>query len=593
MAVGLADRYNSVDPLLGSLVDRYNDETGYLLRPWDWVHDKADEYAWGTQREVMESVRDNRYTAVPSCHDSGKSWVASRIIGWWMDTHPPGSAFVVSTAPTAAQVHAILWRELNRLHEYASLKGKINRAGYPQWYMGNELVGYGRKPSDYDESAFQGIHSEYPLIVVDEAGGIKKSLFDAVDALATNENARVLAIGNPDDPGSYFATVAKADSDWHVIQIDGLRTPNFCYPIIVGDDPDHPRYPLVAALMAAEGISFNTEDVPPSIRPNLLSPLWVEERIIRWGGVAKDAHRQMTPAELAQHVQQRCATSSLFMAKVRGIFPDTRSQGVLPLGWVQLAINRWKDWVDAGKPPQVGRRVVGVDPAYLGTEGDETAIALRQGECVERVVRYRDADTIETADNAARYLHESGSIAVVDVIGIGAGVVDSLRKYKREGKIKAEIIQFVAGASSTRYDRIGALRFRNDRAAAWWNFRERLDPSRGSRVMLPDDERLIEELVSVKVVNQEGGILKIESKEEIRKRLGRSSDSADSVVQSFWMTGDTLSGSEVAWRPAAKQFEQMQHDVIRYDGYNPFTDEHFDLHGIGDGMDFDTELQEY
>ena len=189
--------------LIDQLAQRFDDEHGYLLRPVDWVTERADEYAWSTQRELMESVRDNRYTACPSCHDSGKSWSASRIIGWWMDSHPTGSAFVVSTAPTAAQVSSILWREVQRLHVRANMKGQINRAGYPQWYMGpgkGELVGYGRKPSDYDESAFQGIHSEYPLIVIDEAGGIKKHLFDAVDALATNENARVLAIGNPDDP---------------------------------------------------------------------------------------------------------------------------------------------------------------------------------------------------------------------------------------------------------------------------------------------------------------------------------------------------------------------------------------------------------
>jgi hypothetical protein len=582
-----AERYNAVDPTFGNLSKRYNDEIGYLLRPTAWLKDKADEYAWGQQREIFESVRDNRYTAVPSCHDSGKSYAASRIIAWWMDSHPTGSAFVVSTAPTAAQVSAILWRELNRVHDKAELKGRINRAGYPQWYIGNELVGYGRKPSDYDESAFQGIHSEYPLIVIDEAGGIKKHLFDAVDALATNEGARVLAIGNPDDPGSYFAQICKPNQGWHVIQIDGLRTPNFCREIVVGPDAEHPRYPLTAALMAAEGIPFNEEKVPPNIRPMLLNPLWVEERIWRWAGVSKTAHLEMGPAELAEHVRNRCATSALFQAKVRGVFPDTNSTGVLPLGWVQQAVNRWHDWDDAGRPAQNGRRVVGVDPAYKGTEGDETAIAVRQGNVVEKVIRFRDADTIETAENAARYLNEPHALAVVDVIGIGAGVVDQLRRWKRDGELSADIIQFVAGSSSTRYDKIGALRFRNDRAAAWWNFRELLDPSRGSRVCIPDDDRLIEELVTVKVVNQEGGILKVELKDEIRKRLGRSTDAADALIQSFWIPGEAATGesSEVQWKPQATDVERSVHGIISYDGYDPFTDEDFDLHE----WDFDTE----
>ncbi|WP_448640271.1 hypothetical protein [Geodermatophilus sp. URMC 63] len=43
-------------------------------------------------------------------------------------------------------------------------------------------MAYGRKPADYDQAAFQGIHAKYVLVVLDEADGIPKSLFDAVDS---------------------------------------------------------------------------------------------------------------------------------------------------------------------------------------------------------------------------------------------------------------------------------------------------------------------------------------------------------------------------------------------------------------------------
>jgi hypothetical protein len=46
-------------------------------------------------------------------------------------------------------------------------------------------VAYGRKPADYDPAAFQGIHARYVLVIIDEADGVPKSIFDAVDALAT------------------------------------------------------------------------------------------------------------------------------------------------------------------------------------------------------------------------------------------------------------------------------------------------------------------------------------------------------------------------------------------------------------------------
>jgi hypothetical protein len=52
---------------------------------------------------------------------------AARIAAWWLDVHPPGEAFVVSTAPTFSQVRAILWREIGRAHR----KGGLPR-GWPR-----------------------------------------------------------------------------------------------------------------------------------------------------------------------------------------------------------------------------------------------------------------------------------------------------------------------------------------------------------------------------------------------------------------------------------------------------------------------------
>src|SRR5215212_7737427 len=80
-------------------------------------------------------------------------------------------------------------------HGKGQLPGRITLDD--EWYMGvggKELVAFGRKPADHDQSAFQGIHALNPLILVDEACGVPKSIFDAVDALATNSDAPVLAI---------------------------------------------------------------------------------------------------------------------------------------------------------------------------------------------------------------------------------------------------------------------------------------------------------------------------------------------------------------------------------------------------------------
>lgn len=515
-------------------------KTDYANLPERWVTDKTKEHIWLGQQNILRSVRDNRYTAVPSCHDAGKSFIAARTVAWWIDTHPPGEAFVVTTAPTAAQVSAILWREIQRAHRKAGLVGRITTAGYPQWKLDDlELIGYGRKPADYADDAFQGIHARYVLVVIDEACGVNRQLFDAVDSLVTNEYARVLAIGNPDDPTSHFAEICKPDSGWNVIRLDGLATPNFTEVQVNSVKCDQCRRtgrtrPLLADLMEQERIPYSTEEVPEDLRPMLLSPLWVEERLHRWVG----RPNQTTT------VGQMAARSALWTSKVRGMFPTSSTDGVIPLGWAEAAMARWENWVADGRPTIHGNHVIGVDVAGKGE--DETAAAVRVGHCVTEVRKYPQADTMEVAGYMVALQGLHGGRIVIDSIGIGAGVLDRLR----EVGIPSE--GFVASAAAHGIkDASGEFEFINARAAAWWAMRDLLDPSRGSRVMLPRDEMLLADLTTPTWRVRSNGKIQVEDKGEVRKRLGRSTDAGDAVIHSFWTGLGTMDAPDnvgaVSW----------------------------------------------
>lgn len=509
----------------------------YDSDPKRWGAEKLGEFFWSKQTEILISLATNRYTAVQSCHDAGKSFIAARAAVKWLDQYDPGEAFVVSTAPTSAQVSAILWREIGRAHKKGAFHGNITTAGYPQWKIGGELVGYGRKPADYSQSAFQGIHARYVLVIIDEACGVDANLFNAVDALVTNANARVLAIGNPDDPTSHFATVCKPDSGWHTIRIDGLRTPNFTQDAV--DWLDCPQCqsigrdkPLLSRLFAEEGIPYTEEFVPEDLRDMLLSPLWVEERLHRWVGLPNE---NQTLAEIASQ-------SSLFVSKVRGLFPDSTTEGIIPLGWVEAAISRWQDWRDAGSPalPVNERHVLGVDVADQGE--DQTVVAFREGHIVHEIRKYRNADTMETVGYVnASMSARPGSTVILDSIGIGAGVLARLRE------LKVPAIGFVASGSAKGIkDRSNEFTFSNLRAAAWWRMRELLDPSQpgGAKVMFPDSEILRADLTAPKWKVLSGGSIQLESKDDIRKRLGRSTDEGDAVVMAFWQGRGTVDSTQ-------------------------------------------------
>lgn len=80
---------------------------------------------------------------MPACHGPGKSFIAARIAAWWIDVHPPGTAKVLTSAPTFDQVKSILWGELKRTHSKGKLEGRTNTT---QWYIGDERLAFGRKP---------------------------------------------------------------------------------------------------------------------------------------------------------------------------------------------------------------------------------------------------------------------------------------------------------------------------------------------------------------------------------------------------------------------------------------------------------------
>src|ERR1700744_1320263 len=76
---------------------------------------------WSAQRAIAASVERHKRTAVRAAHRVGKSYPAAGLAAWWVDTHP--DSLVVSSAPSAHQVHGVLWKEIRKLHSALKLPG--------------------------------------------------------------------------------------------------------------------------------------------------------------------------------------------------------------------------------------------------------------------------------------------------------------------------------------------------------------------------------------------------------------------------------------------------------------------------------------
>lgn len=443
----------------------------YSRDPVGWVRQRLGQTVWSKQAEILQSVRDHRRTAVRSGHGVGKSWTAALVACWWLDTHPPGEAFVVSTAPTFSQVRAILWRYIRKHHRAAGLPGRVNQT---EWLIDDELVGYGRKPADHDESGFQGIHARWVLVVIDEACGVPEQLWVAADALATGPDCRILAIGNPDNPASHFRRVSTPGLGWHQIRISAFDSPN-----------------------------LTGEQVPAEMAKALVGRDWVEEKARDWG-VDNPLYRSKVLGEFSEDSEWQVVRGSDVAACRIGRDEPHPAEQLLP---VEL----------------------GVD---VGGGSDETVIRERRGMVAGREWRKHTDRPEEIAPLVKMAIRESGATKVkIDSIGVGFGVIGELRNDPTLRGV--QIVGVNVGEKASRPDR-----FANLRAEIWWEVGRMLSERRGWDLSsMENADATVAQLLEPQWDTDPTGRIRVEKKEEVIKRLGRSPDNADALLLAFYAGG--------------------------------------------------------
>jgi phage terminase large subunit len=473
---------------------------GYVKRPSEYIQDVYGSKLWWKQQEIVEAVFKYRNVSVKSCNAVGKSYIAARVAHSFLMLHP--GSIVVTTAPTARQVRDILWREIGTTHNMAKypLGGHLTQLGLEfdkDWYA----VGL----STTEPEKFFGYHSDHILVVVDEASGVDEQIFKGVRAITPNENAHTLLIGNPTNPdGTFFQSFS--DPRVKTFTISAFDTPNMVANEIrnVSD--------LVRVFTPPEGV--HPLDHNPKFKlpyPALISPTAVYERLQEWG-----------------------AESPFFQALVLGQFPEQAEFALIPLNLIQSSMDedyrKEHKWHIPDGPLEYG-----VDVARFGM--DKTVLIARHGGKVDYINTWSKKDTDWTADRIieAMNLDEWNSVVKVDDTGVGGGVTDKLNRIRRDDNNTKYHYHVVAIDFGSGPD--NPLKFYNKRAEMYWNLRDLFFKH---AIALPKDNELANELASIQFkpfAGKDGQIIKIESKDNIRDRLGRSPDKADALALAFASSG--------------------------------------------------------
>lgn len=238
---------------------------------------------------------------------------------------------------------------------------------------------------------------------------------------------------------------------------------------------------------------------------------------------------------------------SILMGGFKTTFRDAPNQ-IIPTEWVRLAQQRWRPHRPDESVPMCA---MGVDMS--GGGNDPMVIAPRYdgwyAPLIEIPAKEIPADKVNKTQ--AGHIVTNRKDKALVIIDTGGGYGTGAYEILKENEI--DVRAYKGAEASTRRSRDGKLKFTNTRTAALWLFREALDPDQpgGSPIALPPSNKLMADLTAPTFQVTPNGI-KAESKEDVMKRLQRSTNEGDAVMMA-WYEGDKEINSALEWAERREQ----------------------------------------
>lgn len=469
-----------------SLRERYArwfvDPAAFAREAFSWP---AGAELYPYQPKALRTLVADRRLALRSLHGAAKTATASFAVLWFIVTREQRNADwkVVTTASVWRQLKEFLWPEIHKWEK----RLRWDLLGMEPWRKGREsldmaiTLGHGSAfaAASNEPAKLEGAHADQLLFVLDEAKTIPAETFDAAEGALSGAGSKpgvdayAFALSTPGVPAGRFWSICTRQA---------------------GTEPWRTQHITLAEAVEAGAVTQE----------------WADSCQRLWA-----------------------STPGIYANRVLGEFAEDED-GVIPLSWYEAAVERWNATHRDADAEAATPTHAGADIARSGR--DSTVVALVAGDCVLRLVRPGSGDSIEVASKVARTVGAGvhGPFVMVDADGVGAGVYDQLMQLR---EIRQRCAPFHANSSTSHRDRSGELGFVNLRSAAWWFVREALEPAFGATLALPPDDLLMGDLVAPhwELRNVAGRpCIFVEPKPDIAKRIGRSTDSGDSVVMALW-----------------------------------------------------------
>lgn len=323
------------------------------------------------QADVLRAFPKQQRIAMKACKGPGKSCLDAWLCWNFLLTRPMPKIAVTSV--TGTNLADGLWTEMAKWQQKSDIlkrdftwtKTRIESKKYPQtWWMSARTWSQSAD-TQAQADTLAGLHADYILFVLDEAGSIPDSVMAAAEAgLSTGIECKMVISGNPTKlSGPLYRACTQERHLWHVVEITG--------------DPDDPK------------------------RSPRISMEWARQQIEKWG-----------------------RDNPWVLVNVFGKFPPASLNALLGVEDVTAAMNRHYKITDYNRSP----RIIGVDVARQGDDSTVLfprqglvawpPVQMRNADSDETAGRLAQAK--RKWDQNASFIDASG--------GWGWGVIDAYRR---------------------------------------------------------------------------------------------------------------------------------------------------------------------
>lgn len=347
-----------------------------------------------------------------------------------------------------------------------------------------------------------------------------------------------------DAPSDAFASFQVASAD-KPESLRGQHSPNQFFILDEASAVPDESYVAILGAMSTKGSRMIMASNPTRLKGAFYDAFHSNAELWKLFSVNYQDSTLVDPDYIRSIALAHGEDSAIYRVQCLGEFPYADDDVLIPRNWIDAAVRLWESNTIE---PVDGPVVWGLDPARFGS--DKTALAKRQGNrLIEPTKVWTGKDNMQVCGLIVEEINRTPTNQrpaeiVIDANGFGAGIADRLREQGYP----------VAAVNTGERPQVDTDRFVRLRDELWWRCREWFETR---TCTMPDDPELVFQLSAPAYQFESNGKIKVEGKDQTRKRLGRkgSPDRADAFVltlfnQSRYATSARYSGRQevdVSW----------------------------------------------